>query len=168
MGAHDTADTSYYIMSLIFKGLIHNNDILVDIGCGKGRVLNYWLDNFNTNQIIGIELDPEIAQKTAIRMKEYKNVKIIIGSVIENLPYNADLFYLFNPFNFNVMTIFKESLISRLFNEKSGWVHSFKIVYYNPVCIQIFMEDERFSCSEIILPNEFHKCYMIKQSENCF
>lgn len=164
IGANDTANSDYYTMSIIFKKIIKTGDVLVDVGCGKGRVINYWLDNFLENQIVGIELDHQVAQKTARRLANYKNVTIISGNVIELIPDNANLFYLFNPFNCEVMKDFKESLINKFFNKNLGWAHSFQIVYYNPVCAHLFLDDFKFICSYIELPLGYHKCLLIGQS----
>jgi len=35
-------------------------DVIVDVGCGKGRSLNWLIDHFPANAIYGIELDPEL------------------------------------------------------------------------------------------------------------
>ena len=43
LGAHHAANTPYFILPIIFDGIIHDDDVLVDVGCGKGRVLNWWL-----------------------------------------------------------------------------------------------------------------------------
>ncbi|OFY51445.1 MAG: hypothetical protein A2W85_09910 [Bacteroidetes bacterium GWF2_41_31] len=162
MGAHDTANTGYYAMNSIFQNLISPNEVLVDIGCGKGRVINYWLDAFSDNQIIGIELDNLVAENTSARLSKFSNVTIISGNIINTLPDNGTLFYLYNPFNCQVMNEFKESLISKFYINNLGWIKLFQIVYYNPICINIFIEDVRFICTELKLPSECHKCYLIK------
>lgn len=164
-GANDTANSDYRAMSLIFKGKIKSDDVLVDVGCGKGRVLNFWISNFPKNQIVGIELDAEIAAKTAKRLRKYNNVNILSGSVLELIPDNATIFYLFNPFNSSVMDMFKQSLIEKFFAKDKGWIHSFSIIYYNPVCANSFLEDDRFSCVKIEMPDGYHKVLFIKQSK---
>jgi len=45
-GAHTTVSTDYYELEKVFghQGVsVRSNDVLVDLGCGKGRILNYWL-----------------------------------------------------------------------------------------------------------------------------
>ncbi len=72
--------------------------MLVDIGCGKGRVINFWLHQGLTNRLIGLELDPDVATAAQQRLAPYRNVQIIVGDAIENLPTDGTLFYLYNPF----------------------------------------------------------------------
>ena len=36
---------------------IRPDDVLVDVGSGKGRVLNFWLQKGLRNRIVGIEID---------------------------------------------------------------------------------------------------------------
>jgi SAM-dependent methyltransferase len=163
-GASDTANSDYLALAYIFKGRIFSSEyVFVDVGCGKGRVLNYWLDNYSIHRLIGIELDPEIASQTAKRLEKYKNVTIIEGDVINLLPKEPALFYMFNPFNCQVMNQFKCALFNRFYDEKSGWQLPFEIIYYNPKCLDVFL-DKNFSFIEIELPTGFHKCVIITQS----
>lgn len=44
LDAEETANTPYTALKLIFKNeIIGPDDVLVDLGCGKGRVINWWL-----------------------------------------------------------------------------------------------------------------------------
>jgi hypothetical protein len=162
-GANDTANSDYKAMAIIFKDKIKFDDVLVDVGCGKGRVINYWMSNFGNNQIVGIELDPVIASATSRRLAKYKNVTIFSGSALELFPNNATIFYLFNPFNCHIMDKFKKALIDRFFLKDKGWIHSFSIIYYNPTCANVFHDDDKFCCSEIEMPDGFHKGLLINQ-----
>jgi hypothetical protein len=87
---------------------IHESDVLVDVGCGKGRVINYWLGRGLKNRIIGLELDESIAAKTRLRLARYPNVEIITGDATVNLPEDGTLFFLFNPFGPDVLKRFME------------------------------------------------------------
>ena len=56
LGAHDTASGHYSVLSCIFrKYKIKDSDVLVDVGCGKGRVINWWLKQGHQNRIIGMD-----------------------------------------------------------------------------------------------------------------
>ena len=66
LGAHETVNTSYEALQFFFDQVpLRADDIFVDVGCGKGRVMNFLLKKGVTNRIIGIELDPQIAGQTA-------------------------------------------------------------------------------------------------------
>jgi hypothetical protein len=82
------------------KGLeISTSDVLVDFGCGRGRVINWWLSRGFENTIYGLELDEELADETAQRLRAYRNVTIIGGDGLAHLPADGTLFFLFNPFH---------------------------------------------------------------------
>ena len=140
LGAEGTGNTSYYALSLFFRGeTIAEDDVLVDVGCGKGRVINWWLSRGLRNRIVGLELDPELAAHTRHRLRSYPNVTIISGDGIENLPSDGTLFFLFNPFHRPVVSCYKERLLQLPRRDK------IRIYYYNCVHADVFENDSRFS-----------------------
>lgn len=134
-GAKDTANSSYAMVREIFEQIgVASNDVLVDIGCGKGRVINWWLLHYPHNKITGIELDPNIAVFTKRRLRKYKNVNIIAGDAITNIPREGTIFYMYNPFNAEIMERFKNQLIEMNMLD-------IKLVYLNAVYIEVFEND---------------------------
>jgi SAM-dependent methyltransferase len=139
-GAEKSSNMSYYALSLIFKGEpIAPDDVLVDVGCGKGRLLNWWLSRGSHNQIVGLELDPEIAAHTRHRLRKYRRVTIVTGDGVENLPADGTLFFLFNPFQKSVVSRFKERILQLPRRDK------IRIYYYNCEHADVFENDPRFS-----------------------
>jgi SAM-dependent methyltransferase len=137
LGANDVYHTKYSAMPLIFHLVpIRRSDVLVDVGCGKGRVINFWLSRKLTNKIYGLELDTVIAQKTAKQFAKRENVTILEGDAIENLPSNGTLFYFYNPFMENKVVQFEEKLSTTNPNKQ------IKIVYYNPKSIHVFQNEK--------------------------
>ncbi len=133
LGSNDTYHTSYSAMPLIFKFIqIKPDDVLVDVGCGKGRVINYWLNMECKNDIIGLELDPDIAERTARQFTKWSNVKIIQGDAVANLPDNGTLFYFYNPFSENIVRLFERKVAAISENRPVN------IIYYNPKSVHIF------------------------------
>ena len=121
-------------MPLIFHLItIKTNDVLVDVGCGKGRVINFWLSRHLTNKIYGLELDKRIARKTAKQFAKYHNVTIKCGDAINNLPSNGTVFYFYNPFSAERVAEF-EAKLAEMFQDKQ-----ITIIYYNPKSIHVFM-----------------------------
>src|SRR5215831_10941419 len=109
-GAHPTVSTDYYQLPKLFgpEGVrVRPDDVLVDVGCGKGRVLNYWLHSGLKNRIYGLELDPEFAGFAARRLAKFRNVTILAGDAIANLPDDATLIFLYNPFEGDVLERFQ-------------------------------------------------------------
>jgi hypothetical protein len=110
LGAERTGSTAYFQIEEHFHraGIqVGPADVLVDIGCGKGRVLNYWLSCGYRNRMVGLELDPQIADWVRRRLRSWPNVEIITGDAVENLPEEGTIFYAANPFNAAVMARLK-------------------------------------------------------------
>jgi len=159
VGAFDTANTDYAALPYIFKNIIEPNDILVDIGCGKGRVINWWLDNYPGHSMFGIEIDAEIAEMTASRLSAYQNVHVCPGSFIDNIPPGKLVIYMFNPFSCDVMENFIKQLLSDM---SAGRVDPrSRIVYYNPSCEDIYRKSLEFRVEEIRMPTDFHRAIQI-------
>lgn len=135
--AHSVANSDYGAVAETFgRTTIGRDDVIVDVGCGKGRVINYLLSRKTKNRIVGVELDPDIAQSTAHRLRRYRNVTILTGNILDLWPEDATLFYLYNPFGEDVV----RSVSQRL------KIHPrrFTVIYYNCVHRAIF-EREGFS-----------------------
>jgi hypothetical protein len=133
LGANDVYHTVYPVMFLIFRLVpIQKSDVLVDVGCGKGRVINFWLSRKLSNKIVGLELDPDIANATAEQFAKYGNVSILAGDAREHVPPDATIFYFYNPFSAEKVAQF-ESVLSVLFRHKP-----ITLIYYNPKSIHVF------------------------------
>jgi len=58
LGVEDTASTDYAALPFIFtRDTVLETDVLVDIGCGKGRVINWWLESRVRQPDRRLELD---------------------------------------------------------------------------------------------------------------
>ncbi len=133
LGANDIYHTKYSVMPHIFNCIrIRKQDVLVDVGCGKGRIINYWLSRRLKNKIIGLELDPKVARCTGEQFARWKNVTIRQGDAIKNLPENGTIFYFYNPFTEDKVREFEQTM-----KEKFG-TRPIKIIYYNPKSIHVF------------------------------
>jgi SAM-dependent methyltransferase len=143
-GAVETSSTEYGQLHCLFRRVaIGPSDVLVDVGCGKGRVLNYWLSLGLTNRLIGIELDPEIATLARKRLKAYPNVTILTGDALDLLPADATVLFLFNPFHAEVVARLKTVLMQR----HAG--RDLTIIYYNSVALDVFRNDPDIDLREM-------------------
>jgi hypothetical protein len=107
-GAHATMVSGDYEQIRMLDSLTNPNDVLVDVGCGQGRMINYWLEKKTNNRIVGIENDEGIADTTRERLKKYRNVEIICGDATQCTPLDATFIYMFNPFDFEVTRKFAD------------------------------------------------------------
>jgi len=130
-GANDVYHTDYGVMPLIFANApVGKDDVLVDVGCGKGRVINFWLSRNIRNPIIGLEIDPGIAARTARQFARWPNVRIIPGDAVELLPPEGTLLYFYNPFNERKVIEFERKV------RAAG--NDVQVVYYNPKSLSAF------------------------------
>ena len=153
-GAYEVTNVQYEFLPHIFGDNIKPDDVLVDVGCGRGRVINWWLHTRPNNRIIGIELDEETATSTRKRLSRYSNVTILCGDAVDLLPPEGTVISLFNPFNGDVMTRFK----NRLYEVFKGRTPP-TIYYYAPVHINVFKEDPNWSVEERELPHPGHDSF---------
>jgi SAM-dependent methyltransferase len=134
-GATRTESATYRTLARLFgqqAAHIDPADVLVDVGCGKGRVLNYWLRAGLRNPLIGIELTPEVGAWTRARLAPFDNVGIVIGDAVEVLPANGTVFFLFNPFGRDTMAAFARQLLARTERGK------LRVVYLNARHLDVF------------------------------
>lgn len=139
MGAYAISNSSYAAVRSLFHGRVKASDVLVDVGCGKGRVINSWLADGYANRIIGVELDAGVAADTRARLRRFPNVTIVSGDILSNFPDEGTLFYLFNPFDAQVMERFKDQLKESLSRRASKEA---TIVYNKCTHVEVFEKDE--------------------------
>ena len=155
LGAHNTVNTDYGVMPYLFRSVeVAESDVLVDVGCGKGRIVNWWLAQGLKNKIIGVEIDPVVASQTKRRLIKYKNVQIVAGNILDVLPPEGTICYLYNPFSQDVIRGFKDSLA------KHG-ARNVRLIYYfsafhDSVLAEVFRNDPRWTIRPISLPSSLH------------
>ena len=115
------------------------DDVLVDVGCGKGRVLNFWLQRGHRNRMVGLELNEDVAAHARERLKAFPNVTIVAGDALQNLPADGTFFYVYNPFGASVMTRFAERLQEHVASKGAA-----RIIYNNCRHIEVFEADPRW------------------------
>lgn len=157
LGIQDVANTDYAVLPFIFKDKVRESDVLVDIGCGKGRVINWWLSCGLPNQIIGIELDEAVARRTQQRLRRYENVKIICGDALNHLPENATVLYLYNPFTAPWVAKLKDRL-----KVVYAAAHKITLLYYNCIFVEIFVNDPNWTVEVISLGAPFHPLAVVR------
>ncbi len=67
--------------------IVKKGSVVLEAGCGQGRIIDLLKDK--CANIIGIDFVQEVAENTAEKFKNYKNVKVIYGDV-SDMPYIPD------------------------------------------------------------------------------
>ncbi len=143
-----TVSTNYEELEIIFSELVslNENDVIIDVGCGKGRVFSYLLYKGLKNRMIGYEINPAVSVKTQKRLSRYKNVEIRLENIFDNFPAEGNIFYLYHPFKEVMVTAFMHEIL-KVANRNPV------IIYNNPVHLEVF-NNEHFDCEFLDLPVE--------------
>tara|TARA_B100001013_G_C24545299_1_gene416376 strand:+ start:118 stop:801 length:684 start_codon:yes stop_codon:yes gene_type:complete len=152
----------YFIRKILRKLAINESDIIIDCGCGKGRVLLI-ASQYKFNKVIGIEFSPEliaIAHANIERCKNYNNfnidkIKILEGDVLDyKFNNNESIFYLYNPFSNIILDKLCEHIV-RSFNSNPRRI---LITYVNPKFHNSIIDKGFVKIHEINLINKM--CYI--------
>ncbi len=143
-------NSDYSLYPHVFpRSLVRADDVIVDVGVGKGRFINWLLLLRLENRIIGIEYDGETAAATARRLARYPNVTIVHADATTSIPRDGTLFFLFNPFEGDVMSRFKKEATT-LFRGRDD----VRFVYLRPLELSIFADDPDWLVKEHEIPQE--------------
>ena len=115
LGANDPTPTHYFILDQLFPYFeLDERSHVLDVGCGAGRVLAYFLREGLPGRMTGVELDPQLAAVARDWTEPYPNVEVLQGSVLD-LDFAAYTgFYLFNPFKAGVLRRFVRAVEARV------------------------------------------------------
>ena len=97
-GATGSQSTPYWGLEKLFKDVeFRGSDHLIDVGCGKGRVLAYLAGMNCAADITGVELNPEVAMTAKQWTKRYSNINVIEGNAFD-LDYDTyNKMFMFRP-----------------------------------------------------------------------
>lgn len=110
-GAHDPTATPYFVLEDLLGGLdLVADSHLLDVGCGAGRVLAYFVGAALPGHVTGVELDPALAAEAAAWSARYPNVSVVAGSALDLPLADYTHVYLFNPFDTPVLAAFLDKL----------------------------------------------------------
>ena len=104
-GAHDPTPTPYFVLEKLFGYFSFDaGSHLLDVGCSTGRVLAHFLRAGYPGRATGVELDPELAEIARAWTAQHENLQVIQGSVLDLDLSGFTDYYLFNPFDSNVLS----------------------------------------------------------------
>lgn len=111
--------TPYSVLErLVESGYLDQGSILVDYGCGKGRV-DFFLSHEVGCQTIGIEYEESIYQSAKENQKTYagkRKPEFIQKDAKEFQVEDADCFYFFNPFSVEILRAVIDRIIASYYN----------------------------------------------------
>ena len=151
----ETANSGSDVLEHLLSERVRPDDVFVDVGCGKGRPLNWWIEHYPQAKGYGLEIDEDVGQKVKQRLRRHPQISILIGDAPQLIPEDGSLFYLFNPFGENVMQRFADRIA---LNPVSSNRTPRRIVYYFSRFLAPFDRPE-FKISHVKLRD--HDCAII-------
>jgi hypothetical protein len=160
-GATPTTSTHHKLIPFLLGPVLRPNDVFVDVGCGRGRVLNWVDDDGRAKEIVGLEINNQFAAEVAKRFKGNPKVTVVAGDALASLPESGTVFYLWNPFDQQTMERFKEILISKY--AAIGSLSGLRVIYHNCLFADVWKSDPRCQVTRIVLPpDELNEAILIK------
>lgn len=98
--------TPYVVLEeLVRLGLLKKEDVVVDYGCGKGRI-GFFLNDQIGCRVIGIDHDERLLETAKRNLEQYESddVVFIYSKAEEYNPDGANRFYFFNPFSTRIFS----------------------------------------------------------------
>ena len=102
---HPYEPTPYSVLErLATSGLVGSNDVLLDYGCGKGRV-GFFLSYRTKAKTIGIEYDQRIYESARKNQSTAKSQTAFVLTKAEeyDVPAEVNRCYFFNPFSVEIL-----------------------------------------------------------------
>ena len=124
----------YYFLYKIKKTL-KNNNFYRFLGCGFGRVINFFNKNFYNRNFIGIEYFSDQYEYCKKSFQNQKNIKIIQADFTRSdfFQYDADCYFLNNPFVSNTEYFASKPNIKEILLKKNSELIEFieKIINFS-------------------------------------
>lgn len=130
---HPYEPTPYCVLErLAESGYITEDNIVLDYGCGKGRV-GFFLHHELGCQVIGVEYDEKIYLRAQENLRTYhggvKNSPEFICADAEVFSVkDADCFYFFNPFSLEIL----QSVLGKILDSYYEKPRSMQLFFYYP------------------------------------
>ena len=123
--------TPYSVLErLAESGYIGRKNILVDYGCGKGRV-GFFFDHELGCRTIGLEYDEKLYQQAKKNQSSYTKkqlVEILCADAEHFQVEYADCFYFFNPFSVEILKAVMGQIIDSYYDNP----REMKLFFYYP------------------------------------
>jgi SAM-dependent methyltransferase len=139
--------TPYWLLPKIIDKLNPlPDDVVFDLGCGKGRFVAY-ISRYRVRQIVGVEIDQTLAAiaiENTNRVRGRRSpVQILNENVINTDIDSGTLFFMFNPFGAETLGL----VLSRIWESVLARPRRVRIAYYHPKFKYLFDASRWLECS---------------------
>lgn len=126
--------TAYAVLErLANSGYIESGNVLVDYGCGKGRV-SFYMNYVLGMRTVGVEYNPALHEAAERNLKSFSGrnadrISFVCTSAEEYIIDDADCFYFFNPFSEKLL----RSVLGRIYESYYTSPRPMKLFFYFPL-----------------------------------
>ena len=83
-GTTGTESSPYCFLEKMYDGAVFTSeDVLIDVGCGYGRVLAFLEDTGFPGKLVGVELNPAVSELCQSWITRYDNISLIEGNAFD-------------------------------------------------------------------------------------
>lgn len=147
--------TPYIVLEELVKlDMLKKDDVVVDYGCGKGRI-GFFLNNQIGCKVIGVDHNKRLLKKAENNLENYgytDDITFVYSKAEEYMPDDANCFYLFNPFS---TKIFRQVLRKIEESRKNNPRDILIFFYYSTIEYKMYLPTEKRL--ELIKSIEFSK-----------
>jgi len=161
--------TPYSVLErLANSGMIRKKDVVLDYGCGKGRV-DFFLSYQTKASTIGIEYDERIYQ-SALKNQETavsgaKTEFVLARAEAYKVPSEINRYYFFNPFSVEIL----RKVIARIIESYYEKPREQYLIFYYPseeyISYLMTVDELEFydeiACGDLFGGNDLRECIMI-------
>lgn len=143
--AHIYMPVNYYILERLMNEIVtyDNNKTLLDLGCGKGRVMIVAAE-YGFEQITGVDFSKEFCDEakvtTAIFTEKDPRVHFTIinaDALFYDIPQDITTIFLFNPFDEMIM----DGVVMNIIKSQQAFPRTIRALYANPQHKSVFLEN---------------------------
>jgi SAM-dependent methyltransferase len=135
-GRNAYAPSPWRLLSyLLPPSQVDERDVFVDFGCGKGRVLLEATEQYRFRRVIGVEVEPHLADAARVLLTENQALlggrrwEVVTADVLDyEIPDDLTVAYLYDPFTAPVF----DALLSRLEASVDRCPRRVRIIYVVP------------------------------------
>lgn len=110
-GAHDPTGSRYFVLEQLFAYFSFTKDShLLDVGCGAGRALAYFVQAGFSGRATGVDLDGSLVERAKAWSSRYSQISVVHDNVLDLPLADYTDFYLFNPFDTRILLQFLEKV----------------------------------------------------------
>lgn len=125
--------TPYSVLErLAESGWVERESVLVDYGCGKGRV-SFFMSMATGCRSVGVEYDRRLFEEAEANLERYAGRRERVEFRCENAEKSdaagADCFYFFNPFSVRILM----SVLGRIYESYYEHPRRIKLIFYYPL-----------------------------------